>query len=94
MFDGAQLFSLVEFGRKDRENNQSAPSLGKAFGKESLIKTIRFLDPLCCYFISRVDHERNHCGNLEIQLLHKSRELKGDIIAAPRGFETIDGVYE
>ena len=38
VFDGAQLFSLVEFGRKDRENNQSAPSLGKAFGKESLIK--------------------------------------------------------
>ena len=36
VFDGAQLFSLVEFGRKDRENNQSAPSLGKAFGKESL----------------------------------------------------------
>jgi len=35
VFDGAQLFSLVEFGRKDRENNQSAPSLGKAFGKES-----------------------------------------------------------
>ena len=35
MFDGAQLFSIVEFGRKDRENNQSAPSLGKAFGKES-----------------------------------------------------------
>ena len=38
VFDGAQLFSLVEFGRKDRENNQSAPSLGKAFGKESIIK--------------------------------------------------------
>ena len=38
VFDGAQLFSLVEFGRKDRENNQSAPSLGKAFGKESTIK--------------------------------------------------------
>ena len=38
VFDGAQLFSLVEFGRKDRENNQSAPSLGKAFGKESLSK--------------------------------------------------------
>ena len=36
VFDGAQLFSLVEFGRKDRENNQSAPSLGKAFGKESI----------------------------------------------------------
>ena len=36
VFDGAQLFSLVEFGRKDRENNQSAPSLGKAFGKESM----------------------------------------------------------
>ena len=30
VFDGAQLFSLVEFGRKDRENNQSAPSLGKS----------------------------------------------------------------
>ena len=38
VFDGAQLFSLVEFGRKDRENNQSAPSLGKAFGKESHFK--------------------------------------------------------
>ena len=30
VFDGAQLFSLVEFGRKDRENNQSAPSFGKS----------------------------------------------------------------
>jgi len=42
VFDGAQLFSLVEFGRKDRENNQSAPSLGKAFGKESIYKVSAF----------------------------------------------------
>ena len=42
VFDGAQLFSLVEFGRKDRENNQSAPSLGKAFGKESINKISAF----------------------------------------------------
>ena len=30
VFDGAHLFSLVEFGRKDRENNQSAPSIRKS----------------------------------------------------------------
>jgi hypothetical protein len=42
VFDGAPLFSLVEFGRKDRENNQSAPSLGKAFGKESIYKISAF----------------------------------------------------
>ena len=75
-------------GRKPKRTNL------ESLRQRKLFKVIRFLDPLCCYFISRVDHKRNHCGNLEIRLLNKSRELKGDIIAAPRGFETIEGVYE
>ena len=93
MFDGAQLFSLVEFGRKDRENNQSAPSLGKAFGKESIIK-ISDSWILCAVTLSAEWITKGTTVIVEIQLLNKSRELKGDIIAAPRGFETIDGVYE
>ena len=60
VFDGAQLFSLVEFGRKDRENNQSAPSLGKSLRQRKHSNTISFVNLLCCYFISRVDHERSH----------------------------------
>ena len=42
VFDGAQLFSLVEFGRKDRENNQSAPSIGKSLRQRKLDQHIRF----------------------------------------------------
>ena len=33
--DGAQLFSMVEFGRKDKETITAHHLLEKAFGKES-----------------------------------------------------------
>ena len=40
--DGAPLFSLVEFGRKDRENNQSAPSLGKSLRQRKRLQDSSF----------------------------------------------------
>ena len=42
VFDGAQLFSLVKFGRKDRENNQSAPSIGKSLRQRKHGQIISF----------------------------------------------------
>ena len=52
VFDGAQLFSLVKFGRKDRENNQSAPSFGKSLRQRKHLEDSSFLNYLCCYFFS------------------------------------------
>ena len=60
VFDGAQLFPLVEFGRKDRENNQSAPSIEKSLRQRKPSYDTSFYNYWYCYFFSGPHQKQNN----------------------------------